>query len=57
MEQEFIETSRNGGIGIAYWNKYNQKIITNEGIYIKIKDKVKVRPIPKYYQKKWELKQ
>jgi len=50
--KEFIETSRNGGIGIQYWEENKKEIIKNRGLYIKIKNKAKLKNIPKYYMKK-----
>lgn len=54
IQPEFIESSRNGGIGIKYWNEYKNIIINNKGIILKIKDKVKNKPIPKYFMRKWK---
>ena len=54
MENEFIVMSRNGGIGIQYWNENKEKIIEHNGIYLKGKNKVQLKPIPKYYKKKWK---
>lgn len=51
---EFTESSRNGGIGIMKWIKDKIKIIENKGIFIKIKDTVKLKNIPKYFMKKWK---
>lgn len=51
---EFTEASRNGGIGIMKWIKEKTKIIENKGFYIKIKDKVKLKQIPKYFLRKWK---
>lgn len=53
-EQEFIEMSRGVGIGRKYWEDNKDKIKRNKGILIKIKDKVKLKPIPRYYKKLWE---
>lgn len=53
-EREFIETSRNGGIGLLYWLKNKTKIIQQQGILLKIKDKVKLKMIPKYFKRKWK---
>lgn len=55
-EPEFIETSRNGGIGIKNWEENKEKIKETKGIMIKIKDKVKIKKIPKYYKKIWKEK-
>lgn len=53
-EKEFIETSRNGGIGLVYWLKNKAKILTNQGILLKTKDKVQLKKIPKYFMRKWK---
>lgn len=50
IESEFILMSRNGGIGINYWNTNKRMIINNEGILIKIGERVKNRRIPKYFE-------
>lgn len=54
IEPEFIETSRNGGIGLIYWLENKEKIIENQGLFIKIKGKVKLKNIPKYFMRKFE---
>lgn len=54
IQPEFILMSRNGGIGIKYWNQYQEQILKQEGILIKIGDKVKNRKIPKYYERKYK---
>lgn len=51
---EFTESSRSVGIGLLKWLKDKIKIKENKGIYIKIKDKVKLKKIPKYFMKKWK---
>lgn len=51
---EFTESSRNGGIGIMKWINEKVEIIKNKGIYIKIKDTVKLKRIPKFYMKKFK---
>lgn len=56
IQPEFILMSRNGGIGIKYWDKYQEAILQREGILIKTKDKVKNRQIPKYFEKKYKEK-
>lgn len=53
-EREFIETSRNGGIGLLYWLKNKVKILQNQGILLKQKDKVVLKKIPKYFMRKWK---
>lgn len=42
------------GIGLEYWEKYSENIIKNNGIHIKIGDKVKNKRIPKYFMKKFK---
>lgn len=51
---EFTESSRNGGIGILEWTKNKLKIVENKGIYVKTKDTVKLKKIPKFFLKKWK---
>lgn len=53
IQREFTLCSTNGGIGISYWKKYKGKIVESHGIFIKIKDKVKLKNIPKYFMRKW----
>lgn len=53
-EEEFQTMSRAVGIGRKYWEENKEKIKRNNGIIIKIKDKVKIKPIPKYFKKLWE---
>lgn len=53
-QPEFTESSRNGGIGIIKWIEEKEKIIKNEGLFIKIGEKVKLKPIPKFFIKKWK---
>lgn len=53
-EPEFITMSRAVGIGKKYYEENKEKIIRNKGILIKSGDKVKLRPIPKYFKKLWE---
>lgn len=53
-EDEFITMSRGVGIGRTYWEENKEKIKRNKGILLKIKDKVQLKPIPKYFKKLWE---
>lgn len=48
-EQEFITMSN--GIGKQYFIENQQKILETDGILIKVKDEVKVKPIPRYFEK------
>lgn len=52
IQPEFILMSQ--GIGKDYWKKNKELIKRNMGIPIKIQDKVKIKPIPRYFQKLWE---
>ena len=54
IEDEFVIMSRGAGIGVKYWNENKEKIKKNKGIMLKIGDKVKLKPIPRYYIKLWE---
>lgn len=54
IEKEFIVMSRAVGIGRKYWEENKEKIKRNKGIMLKIKDKVKIKPIPRYFKKLWE---
>lgn len=53
-QKEFIIMSKKPAIGLEYWNKNKEKIKRNNGILIKIDDKVIIKPIPRYYKKLWE---
>lgn len=53
-EDEFIIMSRGAGIGLLEWLENKEKIKRSSGIFIKIKDVVKLKPIPRYFKKKWE---
>lgn len=53
-EDEWIIMSRGAGIGLLEWLENKDKIKRNSGIFIKIKDVVKLKPIPRYFKKKWE---
>lgn len=52
--EEFILMSRGAGIGIQYYAQNKEKIKRNSGVLMKVKDKVKLKPIPRYFQKLWE---
>lgn len=54
FQREFTLCSTNGGIGIKFWQKFKNKITENKGIMIKIKNKVKIKKIPKYFMRKWK---
>lgn len=54
QEKEFIVMSRGVGIGRVYWEQNKEKIKRNKGILLKIKDHVKLKPIPRYFKKLWE---
>lgn len=54
QEQEFIVMSRGVGIGANYWRENKEKIKRNKGIFLKIKDKINLKPIPRYFKKLWE---
>lgn len=54
QEPEFQVMSRAVGIGRKYWEENKEKIKRNNGIMIKLDDKVKIKPIPKYFKKLWE---
>lgn len=54
IEDEFVTMSRAVGIGRKYWEEHKEKIKRNKGILLKVKDKVKLKPIPKYFKKLWE---
>lgn len=53
-EKEFLVMSRGVGIGRTYYEKNKEKILRNKGILLKIKDNVKLKPIPRYFKKLWE---
>lgn len=53
-EKEFIVMSKKPAIGLNYWLKNKEMIKRNGGILIKIDDKVKLKPIPRYFKKMWE---
>lgn len=54
IEDEFQVMSRAVGIGRKYWEDNKEKIKRNNGVLIKIKNKVKIKPIPRYFKKLWE---
>lgn len=54
QEKEFLTMSRGVGIGVNYWIKNKEKVKRNKGILLKIKNTVKLKPIPRYYKKLWE---
>lgn len=54
IQPEFILMSRNGGIGIKYWNQYQDKILKQSGILIGINGKPKCKNIPRYFEKKYK---
>lgn len=53
-EPEFINMSRAVGIGKLYWIENKEKIKRNKGVLLKVENKVKLKPIPRYFQKLWE---
>lgn len=53
-EDEFIEMSTAPGIGRQYWEENKEKLKKQNGIYILIKDKVKLKKLPRYFKKCWE---
>lgn len=53
-EKEFILMSKKPAIGLNYWNKNKEQILRNKGIFIKIDDNLKLKPIPRYFLKKLE---
>lgn len=52
-EKEFIVMSKKPAIGLNYWKKNKDKIIRNGGIPLNINGTVKIKPIPRYFFKKW----
>lgn len=54
QEPEFQTMSRAVGIGYKYWCDHKDKIKRNNGILIKVKETVKIKPIPRYFKKQWE---
>lgn len=53
--EEFLEMSRKPGIGLKYWQDNKGKIKRNGGIFIKLKEKVTLKKIPRYFRKIWEI--
>ena len=53
---EFIETSRNGGIGIAGWYKNEETLKKNIGVYIKDKKtgNAILKKLPLFLKQKWQ---
>lgn len=51
---EFTTSSKKTAIGYEYWQDKKSTIIRNNGIMIKINEKIKNKKIPKYYMKIWE---
>ncbi len=51
IEPEFITMSTSPGIGYCYFIKNQESIIKNNGLLIKVKGKVKLKSIPRYYRK------
>lgn len=54
IEEEFIVMSRAVGIGRTYWEENKEKIKRNKGVLLKVKDRVQLKPIPRYFKKLWE---
>lgn len=54
--KEFIETSRNGGIGIAGWYKSKEQIIKNMGFFVKDKKtgQAILKKIPLFLRQQWQ---
>ncbi|QCS36100.1 replication initiator protein [Capybara microvirus Cap1_SP_124] len=50
-EKEFIVMSKKPAIGLNYWLENKEKILRNKGILIKIDETVKLKPIPRYFEK------
>lgn len=53
-EPEYIDMSRNGGIGLSYWKENKEQLKNLEHVYIKTKDGTKIKNLPAYYIKQWE---
>lgn len=53
-EEEFICMSRGVGIGLQSWIENKEKFKRNNGIPQKTENGLKIKPIPRYYKKKWE---
>lgn len=53
-KEEFILSSLRPAIGLQYWNENKDKIKRNSGIFVQFDNKVKLKPIPTYFKKKWK---
>lgn len=53
-KEEFILYSLRPAIGLEYWNTHKEEIKRNSGIFIYFEKKVKLKPIPEYFKKKWK---
>lgn len=53
-QKEFIRMSRMPGLGYLYWQQNKELIKKQNGILVKTKDSVKLKPIPRYFMKLWE---
>lgn len=51
-EDEFINSSRNPGIGRNYWERHKEEIKKNNGIWVN-DGKAKLKRIPRYFRKRW----
>lgn len=56
-EKEFILASKKPAIGLNYFKENKEKIIRNNGIFVKKDEKTTLKPIPKYFYKKMEAEQ
>lgn len=53
-KEEFILYSLRPAIGLEYWNTHKEEIKRNNGIFVYFDKKVKLKPIPNYFKKKWK---
>lgn len=53
-KEEFILSSLRPAIGLKYWELNKEKIKRNNGIFVRFDNKVKLKPIPTYFKKKWK---
>ena len=53
-KEEFILASLRPAIGLKYWELNKDKIKRNNGIFVRFDNKVKLKPIPTYFKKKWK---
>lgn len=53
-KEEFILSSLRPAIGLQYWKENKEKIKRNNGIFVRFDNKVKLKPIPTYFKKKWK---